>query len=56
MEVITMSDRIDPIDDNVEISGSSPKRTRPTDRQMGLGTHDFIQKSAKKKNNHKENT
>lgn len=30
------------INDRTEISTSSPLRTRPTDKQMGLGTHNFF--------------
>lgn len=39
------------INNFTETSTSSPKRTRPTDKQMGLGTHDFFTKKQNKTNN-----
>lgn len=36
------------INSYVETSSNSPKRTRPTDKQMGLGSHDFFTSKEKK--------
>lgn len=47
-----MPDINNPIDDFAETSTSSPLRTRPTDKQMGLGTHNLL-KNKPKKNNQK---
>jgi hypothetical protein len=44
------------INNFTETSTSSPKRIRPTDRQMGLGTHDLIEEKMNEKNNKKQNT
>ncbi|MBC2581359.1 hypothetical protein [Clostridium sp. DJ247] len=50
-----MSDRNNSINDYTETSTSSPLRTRPTDKQMGLGTHNFF-KNKVKKDNQKSNS
>lgn len=39
----------DPITSHRETSNSSPKRTRPTDLQMGLGSDDIIENTNKDK-------
>lgn len=44
-----MADRSQLINDYTEISTSSPQRTRPTDKQMGLGTHNFFTSNSKDK-------
>jgi hypothetical protein len=51
-----MSDRSQLINDYTEISTNSPQRTRPTDKQMGLGTHNFFTEKTKKEKNNKPNT
>lgn len=43
-----MSDINNRINDFTETSTSSPLRTRPTDKQMGLGTHNFFKNNPKK--------
>ena len=51
-----MANDKDPITSHREISNSSPKRTRPTDRQMGLGSDDIIENSSKDKKKSHSNT
>jgi hypothetical protein len=51
-----MADRSQLINDYTETSTSSPKRTRPTDRQMGLGTHNLFENKSKEKKDEKPNT
>lgn len=46
-----MPNRSNLINDYTEISNNSPQRTRPTDKQMGLGTHNFFTDKAKEKKN-----
>jgi hypothetical protein len=45
-----MSDRSQLINDYTETSTSSPLRTRPTDKQMGLGSRDWVDTKPKKQN------
>lgn len=47
MEVITLADRSQIINNYTETSTSSPLRTSPTDKQMGLGTRDFFTENKK---------
>jgi hypothetical protein len=51
-----MGDRSQLISRYTEVSTSDPQRIRPTDRQMGLGTHNFFQKKAREKKQGTENT
>lgn len=51
-----MPNRSQKINDYTEASNSSPQRVRPTDKQMGLGTHNFFQNETKGKKTEKPNT
>lgn len=51
-----MPNRSQKINDYTETSTSSPKRTRPTDRQMGLGSRDILTDKAEEKKNKAPNT
>jgi hypothetical protein len=51
-----MADRSQLINDYTETSTSSPLRTRPTDKQMGLGTEKIFTEDTEKKNTKKSNT
>lgn len=50
-----MPDRSQKINDYTETSTSDPQRLRPTDRQMGLGSHDTIGSKSNNKGNNKGN-
>lgn len=43
-----MGDTNNPINNYTETSTSSSMRTRATDKQMGLGTHNFFKDKPKK--------
>lgn len=48
-----MTVKSDNINNFTESSTSSPLRTKPTDKQMGLGTHNFFTKKSKNSNKEK---
>lgn len=48
-----MPERSQKISDYTEISNNDPRHTRPTDKQMGLGSHNMLSGNAKNKNSNK---